>query len=97
MVAMSSYCKAYDLTTLTQFPNWKMKDGVSLVPVSGGGAEDKVGDSENRHYYLFLHDNFRVTTGVHSNEGIVYDEITPEWIEFCKSTLKFAPLELNGK
>lgn len=39
---------------------------------------------------LFLHDSFVVTDGVFVNEEIVFAADTPEWREFCRTTLEFA-------
>jgi hypothetical protein len=36
-----------------------------------------------------LHQDYTVTDGIFSGENVVYEDLTPEWIEFCKNVLKF--------
>ena len=94
MAELSNYCKAYDLSILSKFPKWKLKDGVSPKAVGSlsGGENDELKDTANEErYYLFLHTDYHVTTGIYPSEDIAYDDITPDWVEFCKTTLKFEP------
>jgi hypothetical protein len=30
-----------------------------------------------------------VTDGIFLDENIIFDEVTPEWMDFCTNTLKF--------
>jgi hypothetical protein len=39
--------------------------------------------------YLFLHDNFKVTTDLFPDEGIVFDAVDSQWEAFCRNTLDF--------
>lgn len=39
--------------------------------------------------HLYLQENFVVTDGIFINDYIVFDDVTPEWLDFCKNTLKF--------
>ncbi len=39
--------------------------------------------------HLFLQENFVVTDGIFLDERIVFDEVSSEWMEFCKNTLQF--------
>jgi len=39
--------------------------------------------------HLYLQENYIVTEGIFMDEHIVFDDVTPEWIDFCKNTLKF--------
>jgi hypothetical protein len=41
--------------------------------------------------HLFLHEDFTVTSGISPEEGVVFDAVTAEWVEFCRGTLEFAP------
>ena len=73
MLTMSKYCKAYPVDRFRAFPSW---------PLSATSATEETG-------YYFLHDNHVVATGVFKDEGIVFDAVTPEWIDFCEKTLNF--------
>lgn len=89
MAKMGRYCKAYLLGTLREFSGWNDKRQSALVDgrTDGKGAEGtgEVTDSD----ILYLQENFVVTDGIFIDEGIVFDQVTPEWIEFCKNDLKF--------
>lgn len=37
----------------------------------------------------FLHEDYTVTKAFWPNENIIFNQITPQWIEFCKNHLKF--------
>lgn len=39
--------------------------------------------------FLYLQENFVVTDGVFMDENVIFDKVTPEWIDFCKNNLKF--------
>ena len=40
-------------------------------------------------HFLYLQENFVVTDGVFMDENVIFDKVTPEWIDFCKNVLKF--------
>jgi len=75
MATMGIYCKAYPLSSFQSFGHW------DLAPA----AEEEIGNQD----YLFLQENYVVTANVYIDENIVYNNITPEWIVFCKNTLHF--------
>lgn len=39
--------------------------------------------------HLYLQENFIVTDGIFIDEDIVFDDVTPEWLDYCKNTLQF--------
>ena len=39
--------------------------------------------------FLYLQENFVVTADIFIDEQVVFDSVTPEWIDFCKNSLKF--------
>jgi hypothetical protein len=41
--------------------------------------------------FLYLQENLVVTRDIFIDEDVVFDRVTPEWAEFCKSVLKFEP------
>jgi|SRR5579872_1211038 len=77
MPKMSQYAKVYSIKRVREFPSWNEK----VTPVA-------VDDEPEA--YVFIHENFVVTAGVFVDEKIVFDSITPEWIEFCTTRLGFA-------
>lgn len=81
------YCKAYHLVELKKYPmwsenkvNWKSKKdqpaGDSEVPF----PDDKV---------IFMHQDFTVTESMWHGENVIFNQITPEWVEFCSHSLEF--------
>ena len=39
--------------------------------------------------FLYLQENFIVTDGIFIDENVIFDNVTPEWIDFCVNVLKF--------
>ncbi|MEP6911788.1 MAG: hypothetical protein ABI923_03485 [bacterium] len=81
MATLGKYCKAYPTERFREFRGW------SELPYSGDP------DSENQgkvgRPFLFLHDNYVVTDGIFPDENIIYNDVTSEWIDFCKQELMF--------
>ncbi len=80
---MSNYCKAYLARELRQFQGWSEQVPPLSIPA------DKNTPMEEGTEYFFLHDNFVVTAGVYRGENVVFDQVTPDWKEFCKTVLSF--------
>src|SRR5262249_39720893 len=83
------YCKAYLLRDLRRFPNWfeskinwKAKKDANEVLES---ADFTFSDDD----IMFVHQNFIVTQSMWENENVVFNQLTPEWMEFCSSKLDF--------
>ncbi len=84
---MIKYCKAYPIQTLRAFDGWaeKIPVGEAVAPENGETP------AEPAEPFLYLHDSYIVTDGIFADEKVVFDEVTPEWTEFCKNNLKFEP------
>ncbi|UKP00587.1 hypothetical protein [Nostoc sp. UHCC 0870] len=74
MPQIGTYCKAYLLEQLRQYPKWQETTENQLT-------EESV---------LYLQENYVVTTGIYVDENIIFNNITPEWQQFCHQTLKFS-------
>jgi hypothetical protein len=85
---MGKYCKAFPLSEFRKFESWSeqienlRKDE---EPLSESRAQGHLADDD----YLFLQENFIVTDGVFQDENVIFDNITPNWINFCTVELKF--------
>jgi hypothetical protein len=94
MKEMGKYCKAYPVEALKQFDGWTD----SLQPVvrktEQNGNEESGFDPGN---YVFIHENFTVTRGIFLNEDIVLQNVTPEWIKFCKEILHFEVPDFDSR
>lgn len=78
--AARPYARAYLLRELHEFPSW---------PASG---EDK----EEESPVVYLHQDFAVTRSMWRDRDVIFDQVTPEWVEFCQQRLRFAiPADLR--
>jgi len=77
------YCKAYFLDALQRYPKF--------VDARAEGDRTAVrADGESRQEIVYLHQDMRVTQSVWHNENVVFDDVTPEWVDFCRTELNFA-------
>jgi len=87
---MSTYCKAYSLARLRQYPNWKeLSENTRKEKNADNGQDVAVPRKLSENDYLYLHDNFVVTDGIFEDQNIIFNDITPEWEQFCKDVLQF--------
>lgn len=81
------YCKAYQLAALRQFPDWK--ENITNGTENGNGAANGSGGQFAEDDIVFLHQDFTVTRSMWHNEDVIFDQVTPEWKEFCTNVLDF--------
>jgi hypothetical protein len=75
---MRKYCRAYYLRDLRQFSDWTEQRAAD---------EPELMDED----VVYLWDDFTVVRSpVIPDKGLVFDTITPEWQQFCATTLQFA-------
>jgi len=86
------YCKAYLVSDLRKFPHWSERTSDLLKQLTEeDGEEVEVCRELTDDDYLFLHDTFVVTDGMFSDQHMVFDGVTPEWVQYCRETLDFNP------
>src|SRR5258708_5508722 len=82
MSNMGRYCKAYMIPRFREFSEWQENS-----------ANAKQENDEPRPLtpddFLFLQENLVVTDGIFMDENVIFDNVTPQWIDFCKNTLQF--------
>jgi len=88
MTILGKFCKAYPLHLLRQFSGWKEESENARKirkEINGESVEEprELGDAD----YVYLQRNFIVTDGIFIDENIIFDDVTPEWIEFCHEVL----------
>jgi hypothetical protein len=88
MKKMGSYCTAYPIQQLREFPKWReasenARKEDKLVDGEEGAVARELTDDD----FLYLQENLVVTDGIFIDENIIFDDITPEWIRFCETTL----------
>jgi hypothetical protein len=90
MAKMGKYCKAYPIQRFREFKGWQENtDNLRKEKQQVDGREEMVSRQLTEDDFLYLQENFQVTDGIFIDENIVFAEVTPEWIDFCKNTLKF--------
>ncbi|MUG96474.1 hypothetical protein F7734_30675 [Scytonema sp. UIC 10036] len=90
MATMGKYCKAYSLKKLREFSQWTERAENTRKEkqlVDGKEVEERrlLTDDD----FLYLQENYVVTDGIFKDENIIFDNVTPEWKEFCHKTLAF--------
>jgi len=70
------YCKAYYLKDLRQWSHWtEMREE----------GEPELTDED----VVYLWDDFVVVRSPVLPKGVIFDQVTPEWQDFCRTTLGF--------
>jgi len=86
MSQLAPYCKAFPATRFQEFAGWVAPEDAGSTtsePSEKGPDEPAIED------YWFLQDTYVVTRGILPDEDIVFDRVSPEWMEFCRTTLGF--------
>jgi hypothetical protein len=97
MTILGKYCRAYPLQQLRQFPGWTEKSENARTirrDVNGETVEEarKLTDED----YVYLQRNFTVTDGIFIDENIIFSDVTPEWVEYCRTVLGLGQADNNG-
>lgn len=74
---IKKYCKAYYLKDLRQYTDW-----------SETGEEGAPTLSDEDVVYLW--DDFTVVKSPVLPGGVIFSDVTPEWKNFCETTLQFS-------
>ena len=82
MAQMGKYCKAYMIPSFRKFRGWTENAENARKE---NGAPRQLTDSD----FLYLQENYVVTDGIFIDDNVIFNNVTPEWIDFCKSVLKF--------
>lgn len=89
---MGTYCKAYPVRQLRQFSQWSEKtQNTRKVEQVIDGKTIEVNRTITDDDFLYLQENYVVTDGIFLDENIIFDQVSSEWIAFCKDVLKFEP------
>jgi hypothetical protein len=90
VATMGRYCKAYHVRSFRAYPNWtENSDNLRKTKENVDGKEVEVPRQLTDDDVLYLQENFIVTDGIFLDQNIVFDNLTPEWQEFCTETLRF--------
>src|SRR6185503_12340156 len=90
MATMGKYCKAYTLKNLREFSGWAEKrENARKEKQVVDGEEVEIPRELTDDDYLYVQETYIVTDGIFLDEQIIFDQVTPEWIEYCRSALQF--------
>lgn len=90
MAQMGRYCKAYPVARLREFGGWaENSQNTRRVKRQLDGVEVEAPRELTEDDHLYLQENYTVTDGIFLDEHIIYDRVSPEWIEFTREVLKF--------
>ena len=88
MSTLGKYCKAYPMAQLRQFAGWKEKaENARIVRKEVNGEMVTVIRELTDADYVYLQTDFTVTDGIFIDENVIFSDVTPEWIEFCRNVL----------
>jgi hypothetical protein len=87
---MGSYCKAYPVRAFREFPDWKEElTNLRKQKKSVDGKETEVIRDLSDDSFFYLQENLVVTDSIMMDENVIFAADTPQWREFCGTTLKF--------
>jgi hypothetical protein len=90
MAEMGKYCKAYLLKDLRAFSGWTEKsENARKETKEEDGQEVEVTRELTDDAIVYVQENYVVTDDIFKDENIIFDDVTPEWIEYCQQSLKF--------
>jgi hypothetical protein len=93
MAEMGTYCKAYPIERFREFNGWSENAQNARKEKGNGQEAEQISDLTG---HLYLQENFTVTDGIFLDQNIIFDQVTPEWVSFCKETLQFAVPEYES-
>jgi len=77
--AVRQYCLALHVGELRQFAGWRSPDQ------NGDGAVEPLPDSQ----IVYLHQDYGVTKSIWRDRDVIFEQVTPQWKEFCDEVLRF--------
>jgi hypothetical protein len=90
MPKMGRYCKAYPIARLREFSGWSEDaQNARKEKQQVNGQEAEVPRVLTDADFLYIQEDFKATDGIFIDENIIFDQVTPEWVEFCKNNLGF--------
>jgi hypothetical protein len=88
MAKIGKYCRSFKLSRLRQFPNWTEEaENARKVRTELNGESVEVARKLTDDDYVYLHGDFTVTDSIFIDENVIFCDVTPEWMEFCRNVL----------
>jgi hypothetical protein len=99
---MGTYCKAYPINRFREYEAWTENlENLRTEKKEVDGKEVEVVRELTDDSFFYLQENHVVTDGIFMEENVIFDDITPQWVEFCREKLNFKvpvyePIELKA-
>ena len=84
------YCKAYHLGDLRRWPEWS-ESRINWTETTEGAPDQVPGNDVGftDDSIVFVHQDYTVTKSMWHNENVIFNQVKPEWMEFCSGELSF--------
>lgn len=76
------YSRAYPLKSLREFPGWREN---RIDWKENGDGDEELADES----IVYLHQDLTVTRSMWHDESVIFNQVSPEWEEFCHDVLQF--------
>lgn len=88
MAILGKYSKGFPLEQFRRFPTWSenLQNARRIRKEVEGDTVEVPRDLTDADY-LYLQENFNVTDSIFLDENIIFNNVTPEWIDFCLNEL----------
>jgi ankyrin repeat protein len=82
-----NYARAYLLGDLRKFSGWREEkiNWKENINAEENGNSHELSDTD----VVFLHQDLTVTQLIWPGENVIFDQNSPEWLEFCSQELQF--------
>lgn len=86
MPLIGKYCRPCQLSLLRKFPGWteKAENARTIRKEVDGEIVESIRELTDA-LYVYVHYNFTVTDGIFIDENIIFSDVSPEWISFCRN------------
>ena len=90
MAQMGKYCKALPVRRLREFSGWiERSENVRKDKQQVDGKEVEIQRALTDDDILYIQENYTVTDGIFIDENVIFDALTPKWVDFCTNDLGF--------
>ena len=81
------YCKAYRLEELRRFEHWSESriNWKTADETENHASDAEIPDDD----VVFIHQDYMVTESIWPNENVIFENVTPQWRDFCNTVLGF--------
>lgn len=86
------HAKAYPLRDLRRFGGWR-EDKINWKESTHADQNGDGGGELSDDDVVFLHEDFTVSRSIWRDENVIFNQVSPEWRDFCENVLQFRVLD----